>query len=1096
MADPQYATTDLILRSRGLVARTVDDQPPAGEGYYALMTSLQEVEENALKSRFGTTVLSKHLHLFPTFWVADPLGGSAGNVHSISKLPSLNGNVYRYAGKGTGLYRLAGSSPGAYTQISNALSGNPWTAVQYNPDVSSMPYLFIADKAAMLKDNGTLSAPQTNGILQPQYPVTAASQVPDEIVLDACRTSSYTTTNVTSFSNNYTLIATNTTAAITATGIQSVPLAALDNISLYQSLVINQGGLDEETVLVLDVTKTGIVADFTQTHLTNATVKMYGWSGTPSGTGTVKKTFSGTPISAWPTTLDPEDYIALQLYVSDPTVIQSITIKFDCGDGSFTSDFFWRTIGQGPLQSFLNSTTDSSTAAADAVLSNTLGVYSSAAGGVTGLNTGASQWNAILLQLSDFSGTGRAAFDDAKYNWQNVNGYEIEIVVNPSASSPPLIQFGSLLLVGGAGPDSFAGVSYDYLFTFFNIVDYTESNPCMVMSDVDPPFNTNRVYPRRQPVLLTMTHPTLNAQTTHLRVYRRGGTLGDAYRRIDQIPCSGASTSYTDKFSDADIQGNDTVSFTNDVPLTSSLPVPVNTTLSTAISTTNQVVSVFPASMANISVSQQVDIGNVADANFEVVIVLTIASDHFTAYVQNTHDIGEPVSATAAYGVACDIIGVAFDMGWYAGDTNNPSYLYYSTKGAIQYVGSANYVPVSIPSDPVTAIVGTSSNLFVSTFQRWWAIAPGVQAGSPPTVYPTQADKGCVGKNAWCLREGVVYFLAVDGPRVFQGGSSKLISEIVQGVWQQTPVTPLPVADPTQFSIACVAYWNQYVIFSYVGLDGNRHRLVFDALQNRWRNDDLDAQSLFLEEDTNQLLFGDSQGLVHLDMQLVGYDEADSSGTVVQNPIAVEMQTPYSDQGSPANQKQFQEFTLDCNTNGDNVTAELLFNDGESSAVLGTFNTTQRQRFNFNLNSGLGYTGYKVALQVTGQSSTGINLYQAKIRSLVLALTRKSLDTYDLRFSDDGSKIAKNCFIEYTATAVVNGTVYYDNSVLVPPFTFTLPLYNGVRNSLRVRLPAVKFRILRMVLTSAADFQVWETSRWEVKGICQGKGYGFFPLMP
>jgi hypothetical protein len=227
-------------------------------------------------------------------------------------------------------------------------------------------------------------------------------------------------------------------------------------------------------------------------------------------------------------------------------------------------------------------------------------------------------------------------------------------------------------------------------------------------------------------------------------------------------------------------------------------------------------------------------------------------------------------------------MAVAFDQGWYGGDPQNPNTLYWSKKGNVQAVSSANYAPVSNPGDTLTAIVGTSSNLFVSTLQRWWSVAPGSNDSAAPTIYPTQVDHGCVGLNAWTLRDGVVYYLGLDGIRTFMGGGGEYISEIIEFVWQNTGPTPIPIADPTQFASACVSWWNRWVFVSYVALDGKRHRVILDVEHKRYRTDDLDAQSMFLEEDTGTLVWGDSQGLVHLDRQLVAYDEGNNAGTVVQ----------------------------------------------------------------------------------------------------------------------------------------------------------------------------------------------------------------------
>lgn len=1092
MADQGYQSQNLILKDRGVIARFATDAPP-GESFYLNAQNLESIEENGLATRLGTTIVNK------TGTTANPLSGS---VHSIFKLAGLFGNQYRYASSGGNLYRRSSLTPGSYTLISNLLNGTPWTAVAYNPDVSSYPYAYFADMNGVIKDNGTLAAPQNAGILQPHTPVQAQAQEPDLIILD-----NFTTTVgyvYAGISPGILIPAvSNSTTTGVSTGVNEVDVILIQQIGLFQLLTIDTG-LNQEVVLVLGVTATGFIANFTKAHLAGASVSSQALDLTvpAATTGSVSRSFGGTPIAAWPTKLEQEDYIGIYIYASDPTQIQSITLKFDCGDGSFQSDFFWRTISQGPLQPFLDTSTDSSTAAADAVLSQSLGVFSNAAGGVSGLNTGQGQWTPILLQLSDFSSTGRAAFDSPNFNWQTVNGYQVEITTGSNGVGAQ-VQLAALVIFGGAGPDSFAGVAYDYMFTFFNINDYTESNPSMAMTNVDPPLNTNWVLPRRQPVKLSLVNNLVNLdqQITHVRIYRRGGTLADNYRRIDQIPwvnAPGNIQTYIDILSDLDIQQADTISFTNDVPVTSTLPVPVNTTLSAPITVENQITAVIPVSLANISVNQQVSIGNVTDANFETVIVngINIGLGQFGAFVQNTHAAGEPVTATAAYGQPVGIVAVAFDQGWYAEDPNNPSYLYYTPKGAIQYVSSAAFVPVSVPSDAITAIVPTSGNLFVSTQIRWFSVAPGSNATASPIIYPTRADRGCVGKNAWCLRDGVVYFLGTDGPRVFVGGETKLISEIIQFVWQGIGPTPLPVADPAQFANARVSYWNQFIVYAFSALDGNRYELVLDVEQKRWRNTTIDAQSLFLEEDTNLLVFGDSGGMIHLDRQNVAHDEMNVAGFIAQSPIAIDLETPYNNGNEPALQKQYQEFTLDANTNGNDVTCVLNFNDGEFAEVLGPINTTERQRINLNLNNGEGFSAYKVALELTGSGLDRIFLYQAKLKSLALAMTRQSLDTFWCRFSDDGSKVAKQIFVEYTASSPITGNVYYDGNS-APGFTFTLPQYNGVRNSLRVRLPAVKFRLARLILTSPSgdDFQVWNESRWEVKPLCQGKGYAFFPLM-
>ena len=72
-------------------------------------------------------------------------------------------------------------------------------------------------------------------------------------------------------------------------------------------------------------------------------------------------------------------------------------------------------------------------------------------------------------------------------------------------------------------------------------------------------------------------------------------------------------------------------------------------------------------------------------------------------------------------------------------------------------------------------------------------------------------------------------------------------------------------------------------------------------------------------------------------------------------------------------------------------------------------------------------------------------------------------------------------------------TVLYDDPCW-PPFNFTLPSSNGVRSVMRQRLPAAKLRWMRTIATSTADFMLWSDSNFEVKTLCQGKGYAKFEM--
>ncbi len=1101
--DAPYQNSNFILTSKGIVARRVDDSCDPGQ--YLNEDNCEELAENSVATRLGSSLVCK------TGNTVNPLPSL---VHSLAKLNGLLGAQWRYAGSGTGLYRRPAAGTGPYTEVANNLSGQPWQAQSEAPTpLNSVPALFIADSARMVKDNGTVT--QNMGIAQPQYPCAAESQSPQEIILDAFETSAYTTTGTTTFTPNQVLVSTTLAGAVTETGIQEVAIANPSLVGQFQSLVIDTGAA-LETVLVLFLTPTGIVANFTKTHSLGATVKEYGYAVkvAASATATVSHSFAGHPIAGWRGILNQEDYLGLYLFLSDPSQVLSITLKFDCGDGTFNSDYFYKVIAQGPLQQVLASsetgtstTNDPTTALTDAFFQESLGLYSNTSpGGIAQLNTGLNNWTPLLLQLSDFAGSGRASFDDPVFNWQAVNGYQLTIVMNDNTSAT--VQLGSLILFGGYGPDTFAGVPYDYLFTFYNNVDGTESNPCMVMSSINPPLQTNFVYPRRQPVQLTLTYPNLDSQTTSLRIYRRGGTLGDNYRRVDEVLLTGSPQTYLDVSTDADIEQSDFVSFVNDVPVTSSLQTPVNTTLLTAITTTNSLVTVRPVSMANISVAQQVSLGTIGATanNFETVIVISLVYPPgdpnpvaFTAFVQNTHALGESVTATAKYGQPVTGVAQAFGQFWFYGDPNNPNYLYFSASNNPQYVSSAAYVQISTADDPITAAVGYKGNLYVSTLKGgWFSVAPGSNENASPTVYPTACKHGCVAPLGFVATEEAIFYQAIDGIRAFAGGASMYLTQDQEFVWQGIGSSPIVEADQTKLYDTRAAYWNNMLFFSYVGVDGNRHRLILHSQYKRWRNDDLDAESLLLEVDTNTLLFGDSQGLVHLDRQDQAYDEGNNAGALVQLPISMNLQTPYVDFGMPAITKSYQELTLDIDTNDQTMLVYLWFEDGQVSQLIGEVTAPQRQKVNFLLNEGLGYEYYKVSIQIAGNCVQPVYVYQIGLKALPLAKTRTSFDTFWLRLGTDESKIAKDVYLEYTASQPISMEVFYDgvSDLDNPGFSFILPTNNGVRNAIRIRLPAVSFRMIRFIGVSDGDFQIWTNSRicWKPQKV--GSGYQVVEFVP
>ncbi len=1084
MADNQYSTWPAILKSMGITARFADDQPPIGT--YLNMNNVEELEETTMISRLGSTIVNK---------TGTTVNALAGPAHSLARLVNTTtGTTYRYAGGGTDLYRRTGDTPGPYTMIASSLSGEEWSAVVYRPTLSSFPYIFFADSAKMLKDNGSTTSQQ--GIFQPYTPVQAQAQAPQLIVLDTFENSTGTYTIVAGTgAATDSRVSTTLTAAITTPGVQLATVASMTNIVPFQLLVINRGGGSQETVLVLSVPydNAGFYADFTKTHTSGTTVteNYLSISVAASTTATVTSTTGPFNLSVFPngTLTQGADYIAIFLNVGNPNNISQINLSLDVGDGSFTQDYYTKVILPSIYQDAITQTEDQTTLITQIIYNQAIGVYTQGAASGYQLTTGNNQWTAVLVQMSDFQTVGNAGLDNPGFTMADINAWQVQIVTNTNGSTT--IGMDGLICFGGSGPDSFGGVAYDWLYTYYNINTGLESNPCMFMANPQPPQFTYQIIPRRQPVLLTL-QPSLDPQVTHFRIYRRGGTLASNFFRVDQIPIS--QPIYTDQASDEEIEAATEISFTNDVPVTSTLPVPVNSILTIPLTPagTGELLFVYPLSISNVYPHQQVTIGSDIDPYQETVIVEEVGGDFFTAFIQNAHGINVPITAEAFYGQPCNIAAIAYNCQWLAGDPSNPQYLYYSNAFSPESFSSANYIEVGSPDDPIIAIVPFLGSLYVGTRSTWYGISPSQQSGQAPTVYPTTAVHGIAGSHGWVTTENEIWHQAVDGIRAFAGGSAAYKSQYIEFLFQSyvPGETPIEEANPNLLNQTVMAYWNSLVFIAYTGMDGNRYRLIYATNYNRFRNDSIPAISMFLEKDTNTLLYGTEDGVVHQD-RVGTYDEVNVAGQVVNTPLALNLQTPYLDQGAPKVQKQYNELTIDCLTNGVVVTPTLLFNDGEESLTLATFSTTSRQKVNLNINAGLGEQAYRVSLQLTAESLEQVIFYQVAIRGVMLAETRQSFDSYLIEQGTSESKLTKQMYADYTSTAALNFSVYYDQSITVG-YSFTLPAAPE-RISTRVRFPAVKYRLIRVVATSTADFQMWSCTL-ETKPIVTGKGYLKMPL--
>lgn len=1106
MPETSYTPIPYIFKSSGLSARIATDRIPPG-GYLNLK-SCYERAEDAMSSRYGFSIINRDPDDAGdgvNFFLPNP-------VQTISRL-KYNAATYRYAGSGNALYRRVGDTQGAYTSIYAGLSGEPFGSASTSCFGSSLNYLFIADLGGLIKDSGT-GTPTQWGITGPNQPANATEFGPIVLLVDGFTQplGNYALTNVSGWAsgaigvvdvssqsavNNFLsfgassglLTAFNGALATPNTGDQSVIFNIYSTPNPPQFSAIN-----------VDATAPTGASSFALTS--------YSGSVAANTTATIGITVDLDLSQNYQVT--DNDVIALCMQLSDPSAIQQINLMFDINNSGYTSSYYTKSISPAYYQSGIAGDTDAYTTASNEILALSLGLLtgSNASGSAqqtsqivnqlqsTTANTGQGAWSTAYSRRGDFLAVGNAG--EPGYDWSSVTGWQVEIITTTSASVE--VALNGIYLQWGSGPSSFGGVGYDYRYTYFNAQTQTESNPSAIQY-FDQKYGYVASY--MAPIVLSQAINvqgffSVDPQVTHVRLYRRGGSVADNWHYLDQFPnVTGIGAfSYSDILPDVAVLQGNILQLDNDPPVTSTLQDPIVTTLVNATVGPGtspyslfmpQAVSVVDAAAAFVP-NQTVVVGT--PQNLEEVQVVTGGIGGFTAVFRLTHAVGEQVQVFSVPQEPCDLVEEAYGQLWVAGDQLNPHYLYYSKKGYPENFGPQRYIAVGTPASPIMAVINWRGTLYVATLTTWYQIVPG----NPPYPQSTGSTHGLVSKRGWAKSEGAIWYQAIDGLREFKGADGPYRSLPIEWIYQDIPLTPVPLVDNTQISTVAMGFRVNQIYAAYTALDGSRDRLLWDCNYSRWRNDDVPALTMYLEEDTQTLLYAryiNSGGVTGYAICEEGVNDYDDGGWVngqlTRTPINIDCQLPYQDLNEPHYPKQWNMFEVDANTQGQTVTLKLNFDDGIAPLTLGTFSTTERQKVQFKVNNGEGQESYKCSPELTASVEVAPYIYQINAYADKLAADRTSLDVYWWKFGTEESKLVKDVYLDYTATATVTLNFYTDGSS-IPYYTETLPARPD-RAIIRVRLPALKFRTWRMIALSDEPMQTWSAPRAKWKPILPNSGY-------
>jgi hypothetical protein len=840
---------------------------------------------------------------------------------------------------------------------------------------------------------------------------------------------------------------------------------------------------------------------YQQVPLTTTSFPVSAWSGTVAASGTATVGVTANFDLSINNQVTDDDLIAITLQVSSPANVSNIRLQFDVNGSGYTSSYYYKDIAPAYYQGNVANTVSAYESTQSQILADTLGLLTGAPPASTtaqlqpgNFSTGESAWVTVYIPRGNFVNVGSAG--QSGLDWVNVTGWQVIVTTLSTGSSTVAIN--GIYLQWGYGPSSFAGIGYDYRYTYYDLATGTESSPNPEQSFGGQQFgylsSQSAPFYLRQAVQLTAQY-SFDPQVTHLRMYRRGGTLGSNWFQFDQVPniTGGGSFVYKDVTPDAVLAEALPLALDNDPPVTSSLVNPISTTL--ALATTgpgNTYYSTFSPqritvaqSTAEFVTNQIVDVGYAT--NLEQVMVIGSGTGQFTAILRLQHNAGEPVNVYAVPRTKCNLSAIAYNRVWLAGDTSNPHYLYFSKEGYIESFSPAAYIPCGSPEYPITIVVNWRGTLFVSTTKTWYVIIGGAQ----PYAQPTGSIHGAVASHGWTETESAILYQALDGIRAFQGADGAYLSLPIEWIYRQQAFGPVPLVDPTELSTVVMGFYNNTAYLSYVSLSnsGQRYRINFDLNYRRFRNDDLGMTATYWEKDTNLFLIGipvpgfPAFYCVAADQTYTqDYDDAGwEGGSLIKAAINVTIQSPFRDLGKPHFPKQWNVMELDVNTQGQPMTTELLFlTEPEQTITLATTTTTSRQKVQLQIEAGEGFAAYSASVQHTiAVTTTAPLLYQENIYAALLADYRTSFDTYQIKMGTDMSKVVKQGYFDYTSTTPITVQLYADDgagggvgSSLVPYFTFTLPAQPN-RESVRVLFSPKKCRIWRLIATSTAPFQWW-----------------------
>jgi hypothetical protein len=427
--------------------------------------------------------------------------------------------------------------------------------------------------------------------------------------------------------------------------------------------------------------------------------------------------------------------------------------------------------------------------------------------------------------------------------------------------------------------------------------------------------------------------------------------------------------------------------------------------------------------------------------------------------------------------------GPVQDLLFACGDPYRPGVLYWCLPGQPGHWPADYYAEVCSPSEELMNGCLWSGQSYVFSRERLFQCVPNLTGAGTVSAIPTTCQKGLLGRWSLAVGTGGIYFRAVDGIYVTQGGEAvSLTDDILRGLFHGETLRGYAPVDDSQLTVQRLAVWDNELYYLYQDTLGSRNVLVFNLLDKAWRIYQFGSvvSSVFAETTggANTLIVGGVNAGYVLDL---------AATTDIGLAIPWRAFTGSLDQGAPRNEKRYGDVILDMDRSGQLVTLTPWINN-ETSALAGLNITTGAGRTRYTLDPFGTVTtrARNVAFELTG-TAAGPRLHFLGVSAFLLPDstikrptdwdnlgTQNSKFLQGVSFEADTGNVPKTVLVEYT---VANGAIQTAASLTVQT--------DGVRQ-VTYTWPAVYADLIRLRAADATEWQLGPILGWKAELIPVG----------